>query len=372
MNHDEFRQLSEQARKANLVEYFQSSGFTVKRFGSEYRVQEFGLMINPDKGLWNTFYHNTNGKSSLGGNSSIDCLVKVLGKDFKQAVFELTGQDISTLRSSEHKGEFKPQYTSPPKPAHPLPTKKDLQMPEQSKNMRQLFGYMCHTRKIPSEIIEELVHAGLLYQSEKMITATSAIGETKTYRNANAVFVHKDADGKIIGGELQGLNSFKRYKGVASGTGDSAFMFTPVPASDGKIRHAFIFESAIDLMSFYKFCCDDEASKRKLTGCVLVSMAGLKPTIPKQLQAQGIDVVSCVDNDDAGRRFEKENGFVRSDSVKEKLDAQGFKDWNELLVFKSVNPDAKLEVQTEQQPEQKQEPEVMKQKNEYRNVMRRM
>lgn len=41
---------------------------------------------------------------------------------------------------------------------------------------------------------------------------------------------------------------------------------------------------------------------------------------------------SCVDNDDAGRRFEKENGFVRPKGVIEQLDKQGFKDWNELLV----------------------------------------
>ena len=347
MNNDEFKKLSEEARKANLLEYFRSSGYTVQRKGAEYYVKEInGLCINPDKHLW--FHHYT----GEGGSSAIDCLVKVLERDFKQAVFELTGRDVTTTRSYEHTGEYKPQYTAPPKSDRPAPMKKELEMPPQSANMRQLFAYMCQARKIPAKVVEELVHAGLLYQSERMTTATTATGEKKTYRNANAVFVHKDADGNVIGGEIQGLNSFKRYKGVATGTGDSAFMFSPVPARDGKIRRAYIFESAIDLMSFYKFC-----DKKKLEGAVLVSMAGLKPTVPKALQAQGVEIFSCVDNDDAGRRFEQDNGFDRPKGVIEQLDKQGFKDWNELLVFKTANPEAHLEqAQTK--------PEILEQVNE--------
>ena len=80
-----------------------------------------------------------------------------------------------------------------------------------------------------------------------------------------------------------------------------------------------------------------------MVGAALVSMGGLKPSIPKQLEAQGVRIISCVDNDDAGRRFEKENNFERPKSVIAKLDNQGFKDWNELLVFKTANPDAHLE-----------------------------
>lgn len=347
MNNDEFKQLSAAARRANLLDYFQNSGYTVEKKGAEYYIKEFsGLCVNPDRNLW---FHHYSGK---GGSSSIDCLVQVLGRDFKQAVFELTGKDITTVRSKEHTGEYKPQYTAPPKPDHSTPEKRELQMPEQSKNMRQLFAYMCQSRKIPAPIIEELVHAGLLYQSERMVTATTATGESKTYRNANAVFVHKDAAGKVVGGEIQGLNSFKRYKGIATGTGESAFIFHPVPAKDGKIHRAYIFESAIDLMSFYKFC-----DKKKMSGAVLVSMAGLKPTIPLKLQAEGVEIFSCVDNDDAGRRFEKENGFVRPKGVIEQLDKQGFKDWNELLVFKSSNLNAHLE---RQQPE----PELLERTNQ--------
>lgn len=337
MNNEEFKQLTETARSASLLDYFRSSGYTVEKKGSEFYIKEFsGLCIKPETNQW---FHHYSGQGAT--NNSIDCLVKVLGRDFKQAVYELTGQDVTSVRSSDHKGEHKPQYTAPPKQQiAAAPEEKELKMPKQSENMRQLFAYMCSTRKIPAPIVEELVHARLLYQAERLTTAETASGEKKTYRNANAVFVHRDADGNAIGGEIQGLNSFKRFKGVAEGTGESAFTFTPVPARDGKIRRAYIFESAIDLMSFYTFC-----DKRKLEGAMLLSMGGLKPTIPKMLQAEGVQIISCVDNDDAGRRFESEHGFARSASVKAQLDDQGFKDWNELLVFKSENPNAHLERQ---------------------------
>jgi hypothetical protein len=339
MNNDDFKRLCAEARHANLLDYFRSSSYTVKKFGSEYRVQELGLMINPDKGLWNCFYHNDGSGSSVGGSSAIDCLVKVLGRDFKQAVYELTGKDVTTSRSSTYSGEYRPRNVSQPKPLRPVPAKRELVMPERNPNENQLLAYMCQTRHIPSEIVLELVRKGLLYQSQTMITAKTPDGEERRFRGANAVFVHKDASGNVVGGELQGLNSFKRFKGIAAGTGDSAFMFTPVPSKDGRTYRAFIFESAIDLMSFYTFCNE----KDKLVGAMLVSMAGLKPTVPKMLQAQGVRIISCVDNDDAGRRFEQENGFERAPGVIEKLDKIGFKDWNELLVFKSSNPDAYLE-----------------------------
>ena len=36
MNNDEFKQLSAAARRANLLDYFQNSGYTVEKKGAEY------------------------------------------------------------------------------------------------------------------------------------------------------------------------------------------------------------------------------------------------------------------------------------------------------------------------------------------------
>ena len=70
-----------------------------------------------------------------------------------------------------------------------------------------------------------------------------------------------------------------------------------------------------------------------------ISLAGLKTSVPKRLQAEGIEIISCVDNDAAGQKFELDNGFKRSEFVREHLDASGLKDWNDLLRY----PDAKPE-----------------------------
>lgn len=343
MQKEEFSQLIQSAREADLLSYFQKSGYHIDRHGDNYYVKEVqGLCIKPDANQWYNHYTNT-GRT----NNSIDCLTLVLGRNFNQAVYELMGKDISNMRSSEYPKRQAPQYTSPPKSLHTKSKNKILKMPEQSENMRQLFAYFCQTRKIPAEIVEELVHAKLVYQSQNIVS-TTVNGISQTFRNANAVFVHKNEKGETVGGEIQGCNSFKRFKGIVSGTGESAFMYSPFPAKDGKPKRAYIFESAIDLMSFYTFC-----DKKKLTGAVFVSMAGLKPAVPKKLQEQGVQIISCVDNDDAGRKFEEENNFVRSESVKSYLDYKGFKDWNELLVFRIENPDANIMEKNENQKEQK-------------------
>ena len=319
MKKEDLNNLIQSARSSDLLSYFQSSGYSVEKRGRDYYVKEYpGLCIKPEENQW--YYHYTNTGRT---NNAIDCLTHVLGYDFKQAVYELTGQDISTMRAAEYPRKQAPQYTSPPKTALPIAKNRELILPEQDDNMRRMFAYFCKTRKIPAAIVEELVHTGLLYQSTKY---------------GNAVFVHRDDEGKVIGAEIQGTNSYKRFKGMATGTGESVFRFMPFPSKDGQPKRAYLFESAIDLMSFYIFC-----DKKKLQGALFVSMAGLKPTVPKMLQAQGVEIISCVDNDDAGRRFEAENGFVRSPSVKAALDVKGFKDWNELLVFRSQNPNANIQ-----------------------------
>ena len=332
MKKDDFQILVQQAREKNILDYFQESGYSIEKKSSNYYVTEIaGLCLKPESNQW--YYHYENiGRT----NNSIDCLTKVLNMDFNQAVYELTGKDLSHFKAEELPKKQQPQYTAPPTKIT-LPEKKELEMPEQSDNMRRLFAYFCKSRHIPAKIVEELVHAKLLYQTENEATAVIK-GVEKTFKNANAVFIHKDDKGEIIGGEVQGLNTFKRFKGVAPGTGESVFKFVPNPSADGKIKRAYLFESAIDLMSFYSFC-----KKEKIEGAMLISMAGLKPTVPKQLRDQGIEIVSCVDNDDAGRKFEAENGFKRPDGVKNLLDDNGFKDWNEMLSFRAEHPNAKLD-----------------------------
>ena len=95
---------------------------------------------------------------------------------------ELTGKDLSHFKAEKlPKGQL-PKYTTPPTKIS-LPEKKELVMPEQSDNMRKLFAYFIKSRHIPAPIVEELVHAKLLYQTENETTADVS---------QNAVGIHKN------------------------------------------------------------------------------------------------------------------------------------------------------------------------------------
>lgn len=172
--------------------------------------------------------------------------------------------------------------------------------------MRNVFAYLCKTRGISPDIVSQLAHEKLLYQDVR----------------GNAVFVHKNDNGETVGAEIQGTNSEKRFKGVAAGTGESVFA-VKVGGHSCRIEKCYVFESAIDLMSFKQL-----ANQDKIQNSLLVSMAGLKPNSLKNIAEKGIKIYSCVDNDEAGREFETTN---RLPSCRRILVENGVKDYNELL-----------------------------------------
>jgi len=308
----DFKTLTQAAREADLAEFFRTSGYTLKLNGANIFIEEFpGLCVKQSTNQWYSFYSNI-GRT----NNSIDCLVDICGMDFKQAVHALMGQDVTKTPTQSYVKYPYPSRNSPPQ----LKQKVEFQMPKHAADMRRVFAYLCKERKIPAAIVGEFARVGLLYQSESDVTY-SINSIPQTAKKVNAVFVHFE-NNVAVGGEVQGINSYKRFKGVVAGTGDSFFSYTPRPSADGENRKAYLFESAIDLMSFLAFC-----DRKKLNGITLVSMAGLKKAAVKTLQVLGFDVLACVDNDDAGRKFVADNELKQATDYLEKADV---KDWSEL------------------------------------------
>ncbi len=312
------------ARRKNLVEYFQACGYTMKKKGSEYYVGEIkGLTINPNSNAW---YHHYLDK---GGYNAIDCLQAVFEMDFKEAVHALSGEYLESKPQKQsglfHRKETKPVTPQSKKEETEKPKDK-MTMPDKAAANAPLYAYLHKSRGIPYDVIKEFTDANILYQTNRKFGAGF---------KANAVFVHRDRDGNEVGGEIQGLDPVHRFKGMVAGTGDSVFQFVPVPTKDGSLKRAFIFESSIDLMSFYSMF----RKEIKLEGTALISLAGLKPSVPKQLQSEGVEIISCVDNDDAGQRFEVDNGFKRCAIAQKQLDARGLKDWNDLLRNPNAEPE---------------------------------
>ena len=273
------------ARSANLAEYFQTHGYDCELRRNELHVKGFGgFYIKIETNEWYCF--SKSGKN--GGRNAVNCLMEMLGMDLKTAVSELSGCSPARPFSYE-------RYSPPPE-------KRELKLPERAEHMRNVFAYLCKTRKIDGKIIEDLVRDGLLYQDKR----------------GNAVFLHKNEDGIIVGAELQGTNSYKRFKGVAEGTSDSLFS-----VKIGTPDRAYVFESALDLLSFKML-----ANPEKIQNSVLISMAGLKPNSLKPLTEKGLRLYACVDNDEKGLKFISDNGLIPCNAI---LQEHGVKDFNELL-----------------------------------------
>lgn len=292
----------ERARNANLAEYFKTSGYETEQSRNELHVKNYGgLYINLSENSWFCFSANK------GGKNAVNCLTEIIGMDFKTAVEELSGQ------------RFERRFREPPQ--NIIIAKKELELPERADSMKNVFAYLCQTRKISSEIVSQLARERTLYQDKR----------------GNAVFLHKDVNGKIVGAEIQGTNSNKRYKGVAKGTSNSVFSF-----QIGSPNRAYVFESAIDLLSFKQL-----ANPQKIQNCILVSMAGLKPNSLTPLAERGLKLYACVDNDEAGARFISENGLIPCNKI---LIENGVKDYNELLQNVVRNREVAEKTQTENSP----------------------
>ena len=277
-------EMIEQARSANLAEYFKSGGYEFEQRRSEVHVRGYGgLYVNAETNQWYCF--SMSGRN--GGKNAVNCLTDVIGLDFKTAVSELVV--YTHTRPINRTKSYEPSK------------KRELVIPERADNMRKVFAYLCQTRKIDSKIVNDLARNGLLYQDKR----------------GNAVFVHRDEDGKIVGAELQGTNSYQRFKGVA-GTSESLFA-----VKIGTPDRAYVFESAIDLLSFKQL-----ANPAKIENSVLVSMAGLKPNSLKSLLERGFKLYACVDNDEAGIKFTNNNGLIPCNRI---LAENSVKDFNELL-----------------------------------------
>lgn len=288
-------ELIQRARNADLADYFQHGGYECELRKNELHVKGYGgLFVNTQTNKWYCF--SQTGENRGGGNP-INCLTDVLGIDFKTAVEQLSGGKLIYEKKQDYSFSER---------------KKELELPEKSPDMKKVFAYLCKTRMLNPESVTALAKAGLLYQDKR----------------GNAVFLHKDDSGKIVGAEIQGTNSYQRFKGVAAGTSESVFAL-----KIGEPKKCYVFESAIDLLSFKQL-----AKPEKIQNSVLISMAGLKPNTLKKFTESGMKMYACVDNDEAGIKFTHANGLAPCQKI---LEENGVKDYNDLL--------KKLSVKTEQQ-----------------------
>jgi len=232
------------------------------------------------------FMNWTKGK---GGGGAIDLVCHLRGDDFKQAVRWLTANfEPSNLR------RFKTHL-----PAY-LP-KTSLRLPSKDTNKTyRVIQYLTVQRRIPPEIVTNLIRSGKLYADSR----------------GNAVFLLLGKEKRVLGAELRGTGSTP-WHGMAPGSDKKMGCFYVVGNCNRKM---VICESAIDAISCLILWPDYTA--------ISTSGANHNPAWLKKLIDNGCQIYCGFDADITGDRLAVKM-IRRYPSVKRLRPPMH--DWNELL-----------------------------------------
>ncbi|MBT2695425.1 DUF3991 and toprim domain-containing protein [Bacillus sp. ISL-55] len=282
---------AEQARNTNLVEFLSGREDLVKVDNhGRYRLKDHDSLIIRGSFYW----WNSRG---IEGNA-IDFMQVYYGMDFKTAVADLTNSSFST--------DTKKRLESA---TNTVQVSKEFSLPTIQKDMRRTFAYLIKTRCIDKSIVQNLAKEKLMMQDER----------------GNIVFPWITNNREVVGAELNGTLTDKRFKGVSEGS-EYGYGYN---ISIGTPKRLCVFESAIDLLSFWNIY-------KGVQDVLLVSMAGLKEEVIEGFLKRYPSLTEIhlgVDNDIAGKTF--------IESVQTKIKASPMlppnqcKDWNDYLKQKS-------------------------------------
>lgn len=279
----------EQAKNADIYDYARDR-FQCEKAGKEIHIRGYGgLYVKPET---NEFYCHSN---HIGGYGLLQFCQQILNMPFTEAMREIVGDCAEIKRFTP------PEYADKPK------GKAEFKMPEKCSDCKKVYAYLINQRGISPELISEFIKKGILYQGY-----TESVKDGMTVRHENAVFLHRNENGQPCGAQIQGVNSFMRFKqNTAPDETDKGFVY--VKGAAEKVDTVYIFEAPIDLMSFVQLHPEIENAK-------FVAMGGLKPSIAEPYINSDLKVISCVDNDKAGQAF---NNKILNAKLLEALPSNG-------------------------------------------------
>lgn len=295
-NEVEHKKRVEMANSINLMEYVQRSGYPLEKTGrDEYRIPGYGgLTISPSKNSWK---HHSVGQ----GGGPIQFVMHMEQKSWGQAVRQLVELNKD------------PNYQIGKKVEHPAPEIKGaFVLPDKNNTFKHLFAYLIQHRKIDKDLVYQLVKEKKIYENDKR----------------SVVFVGYDEHGEAKYASVRSTNTLgKDFKGDVANS-DKSYSFS----LEGKTDTVRVFESAIDLMSYYTLMKmygiepeDHMVSLGSLADSALQKYYINHPNISR--------IVFCLDNDQWGREattryYEKYNTPVFVVDVH----LPPSKDWNQTLV----------------------------------------
>ena len=195
----------------------------------------------------------------------------------------------------------------------------DFRLPEKSETNETVIKYLTEIRRLEKDLVEEWIAGGNIYEEKK---------------HHNVVFVGRDADGIPRYAHCRGTGGIK-YRGDVAGS-DKSYGF----CHRGEDNQLFVFEAAIDLLSFIQLFPKDWKKRSYLSlggvsSVVLMTFLSERPQITS--------VFLCLDNDHAGNEAcEKLAGEI-PDGYRVIRLKPARKDWNEILC--DENADRKKVIQ---------------------------
>lgn len=206
----------------NSFEEIRKKADSVRNIDLSTLLQHHGCTKDPlDKAKWHTSRGviSVNGQKFMnwtlgtGGGGAIDLVIHLQGVGFKDAVFWLCNNFSST-----------PVQQNTPKQILKLPQRDD-------RKLLQIIHYLRNKRRIPKELIDNLIESEKLYADVR----------------ANAVFLLLGKKKRIVGAELRGTCG-AQWRGMALGSQKSQGCFYLVGISTRKM---VLCESAIDAVSCF-------------------------------------------------------------------------------------------------------------------------
>lgn len=261
----------EKAREVELIDYLTSSGYMLKKVGTnEFTLKEHdSIRINPVK---NTFFWNSR---NIGG-STIQFIQHYEGKTLVEAIKILNGKETETYINSSNK---------PKLPKEVLEEEKgELILPEKNGDNKRAIAYLTKTRKLDFEVVNSLIKNGYIYESKD---------------KHNVVFLGLNKENVPKYAMQRSTLSNNSYKGDCKNS-DKEFGFR----LNGNINsdRVYVFESAIDLLTHASISKHlggnwKEANRVSL-GCL--SFKAMDNFLQDNKNIK--EVVLFLDNDEAGIR----------------------------------------------------------------------
>lgn len=309
----------DKANQTNLEEFLQQKGERLKKTGSE------SVLIYKDSTgehdsisvRRNRWYDHKN----MRGGYPLKFMQEFYGMNFRTAMKELLHGEEPELgrkkNAEQEQNMAKEKEENAVKndvnPFENKMEKSEFKLPEKDSNMKRLFAYLLQTRFLSKDVVKSFVEQKMLYQEKE---------------HGNVVFVGTDKDGVPKSAcKKSTVEQAKGFRMTVAGS-DCRYGF----CWRGESRKLYVFEAAIDLMSFITLRNDEW----KADSFLALDGLSSKPLLQFLEDQKNIhEIFLCLDYDAAGieacdklKDILIEKGY---EAEKIKREYPLYKDWNEQL-----------------------------------------